>query len=45
MPSGEAYAQLKSIIDRLSSKYSTPAFEPHVTVIGGLKETPEADSL
>jgi 2'-5' RNA ligase len=41
MPSGEAYAQLKSIIDGLSSKYSTQAFEPHVTVIGGLKEPPE----
>jgi 2'-5' RNA ligase len=38
MPSGEVYNRLKNIIVRLSEKYSTPAFEPHVTVIGGLKD-------
>lgn len=34
MPSGKAYDVLCKIILRLSRKYNTPYFEPHVTLIG-----------
>ena len=36
MPSGEAYTKLKNLISQLSEKYSTPVFEPHVTLIGSV---------
>lgn len=35
-PTGEVHAELAGIISRLSREYSTPLFEPHVTLIGGL---------
>lgn len=34
IPSSPAYADLKRRIKELSLKYSTPCFEPHVTLIG-----------
>lgn len=40
MPSGEVRRKLGGLIARLSERYSTALFEPHVTLIGGL---PEAD--
>lgn len=36
MPSENAYNKLAEIISGLSKKYSTPNFEPHVTLIGSL---------
>src|SRR3989338_5017501 len=36
IPTGDVYDRLKDIILRLSLKYSTPRFEPHITLIGGL---------
>ena len=35
IPTGETYQKLAKIISALSEKYSTPNFEPHVTLIGG----------
>jgi 2'-5' RNA ligase len=35
-PTGEVRAELAGIISRLSREYSTPLFEPHVTLIGQL---------
>ncbi|MBU2577814.1 2'-5' RNA ligase family protein [Patescibacteria group bacterium] len=34
IPSGDVYQELAKIISQLSEKYSTPNFEPHVTLIG-----------
>jgi 2'-5' RNA ligase len=34
IPRGRAYKKLARIIDRLSQKYGSPRFEPHVTVLG-----------
>ncbi len=39
MPGGEVYHRLHTIIYQLSERYSTPVFEPHITLIGGLIET------
>jgi len=36
MPSGEIYDKLAEIISQLSKKYSTPNFEPHLTLLGNL---------
>ncbi len=36
MPTGRVYYQLSEIISQLSKKYSTPNFEPHVTLLGNL---------
>ncbi len=36
-----AYAELRNAINKISYKYSTPSFEPHVTLIGRLL-VPEA---
>ncbi len=36
MPSGDVYNKLNHLISRLSKKYSSPNFEPHVTLIGKL---------
>ncbi len=41
MPPGNVYDRLKDIIFRLSLKYSTPKFEPHITLLGGLPGTEE----
>ncbi len=35
IPKGKTYNELSSLIIRLSNKYNTPMFEPHVTLIGG----------
>ena len=34
IPEGETYRELKRLIESLSRKYSTPPFEPHITVLG-----------
>ena len=36
MPKGEVRRRLAEAIVDLSGKYSTPAFEPHVTLAGGI---------
>ena len=36
MPTGEVKRQLATTILALSKEYSTPAFEPHVTLLGGI---------
>ena len=38
MPGADVYNKLSSLIIRLSRKYRTPVFEPHVTLIGELTE-------
>jgi len=38
IPKGKVYTQLSSIINKLSNKYYTPRFEPHVTLIGEFDE-------
>ncbi len=35
-PTGEVCSELSDIISRLSREYSTPAFEPHITLLGEL---------
>ena len=44
MPSGDLYEALAHTILRLSRVYQTPAFEPHVTLLGELTE-PETEVL
>jgi 2'-5' RNA ligase len=34
IPEGNAYIELKQLIDLLSQMYSTPSFDPHITVVG-----------
>ncbi len=41
MPSGDVYDKLTEIISRLSKMYSTPVFEPHITLIGGIEVSEE----
>ena len=36
MPSGEVDHRLAETIRRLNARFSTPRFEPHVTLLGGL---------
>jgi 2'-5' RNA ligase len=36
MPRGQSAVQLQALIEKLSRAYSTPAFQPHVTLIGGI---------
>jgi len=36
MPDGEERRQFADIITRLSERFGTPTFEPHVTLLGGL---------
>jgi 2'-5' RNA ligase len=36
MPEGEERRQFADIITRLSERFGTPTFEPHVTLLGGL---------
>lgn len=40
----EVYARTSGYIARLSSLYGLPRFEPHVTLLGGIR-SPEADEL
>ena len=37
IPAGKEYVELYKIINRFSQKHSVPKFEPHVTLIGGIK--------
>lgn len=41
IPAGEVYRKLAEIISQLSKKYSTPNFEPHLTLIGDLLRSEE----
>ena len=41
MPTDDVYRQLSETISQLSSKYSAPYFEPHVTLLGELLESEE----
>jgi 2'-5' RNA ligase len=34
MPSGSVYPKLRALIEELSKRYSSPMFEPHVTLAG-----------
>jgi len=36
MPEGEARERLSALIRELSERHGTPAFEPHITLLGGL---------
>ncbi len=38
-PSGDVAYQLQERINKLSKKYDTPSFEPHVTLISGLERS------
>ena len=44
MPSAGVYKKLAHLISQLSQRYSTPNFQPHVTLIGNLVG-PEGDIL
>lgn len=37
MPDGEAFIRLAEEIDALAQRYKTPAFEPHVTLLGSVR--------
>ncbi|MCK5282803.1 MAG: hypothetical protein KAK00_05320 [Nanoarchaeota archaeon] len=39
IPDGDNYIKLRSIIDRLGEKYSSPKFEPHITLISHILST------
>lgn len=41
IPGKDVYKRLKEVIDRLGSEYSSPVFEPHLTLLGGLMEGEE----
>lgn len=41
MPKGEEYEKYSQIISDLSQRFGTPNFEPHVTLLGGLKGPPD----
>jgi len=41
VPTGELHDELAGIIFRLSREYRAPAFEPHITLLGGIAETEE----
>jgi 2'-5' RNA ligase len=36
MPEGEVHREFADVIVRLSERFGTPTFEPHVTLLGGL---------
>ena len=44
MPSGQVYNSLLDLISQLSTRYHTPPFEPHVTLLGSLT-LPEAEMV
>jgi 2'-5' RNA ligase len=35
MPTGDVFARLSEILQRLSARYGAPKFPPHVTLLGG----------
>lgn len=39
-PFGDSAYELKERIERLSEKYDTPLFEPHITLLSGLRRGP-----
>lgn len=39
IPKGKVHAQLSNLIDKLSDKYNTPRFEPHITLIGKINKS------
>lgn len=41
MPAGKVYNRFASIISKLSIKYSSPKFEPHVTLFSSIELTEE----
>ncbi len=43
IPEGKVYDVLKKLIQELSKKFSSPMFEPHVTLVGAIKG--EQDSV
>jgi 2'-5' RNA ligase len=45
LPRGEALERLQGLVSRLSEKYETPAFKPHVTALGGLDGTEDETRL
>jgi 2'-5' RNA ligase len=38
MPTGEAYEQFSDLITHLAQAYHGPVFEPHVTLLGGVRQ-------
>jgi 2'-5' RNA ligase len=38
IPAGQAYSLLSGYITQLSEAYNLPKFEPHVTVLGGMRQ-------
>jgi 2'-5' RNA ligase len=36
IPEGEAHEKLSELIERFSRRFGTPAFEPHLTILGGI---------
>src|SRR5512136_1264008 len=45
MPEGETYERLAGLIARLSRRFSTPAFAPHLTLLPGVGGWLEDDLL
>jgi len=41
IPSGDAYKQLTNLISQLSERFSSPRFEPHVTLLNKILEPEE----
>jgi len=41
MPEGEIYSRLENLISKLSKKYKTPKFKPHLTLIGEIQDSKE----
>ena len=41
MPTGEVYNKFSDLIRRLAMEYSSPIFEPHVTLLGELMQSEE----
>ena len=38
MPTGEVYEQFSGLITTLAEEYQGPVFEPHVTLLGGVRQ-------
>eukprot|EP01023_Acetabularia_acetabulum_P025682 TRINITY_DN2454_c0_g1_i3.p2 TRINITY_DN2454_c0_g1~~TRINITY_DN2454_c0_g1_i3.p2 ORF type:complete len:172 (-),score=5.60 TRINITY_DN2454_c0_g1_i3:314-778(-) len=45
MPSGQLKTQLQNQIDKLSDKYNTVKFEPHITLAGGFHAESENEAI
>lgn len=41
MPKGQLYEKLKALIKKLANENNGPAFEPHVTLLGGIELSEE----